>query len=48
MWPGAERGLNETEKEFVQLAKRVENEINKELMKIGSSANEIRALQRGR
>ena len=47
MWPGAERGLNETEKEFVRLARRVEDEINKELMKIGSSANEIRALQRG-
>lgn len=47
MWPGAERGLNETENEFVQLARRVEQEINRELMKIGSSANEIRALQRG-
>jgi hypothetical protein len=48
MWPGAERGLNETEHEFVRIARRVEDEINKELMKIGSSANEIRALQRGR
>lgn len=47
MWPGAERGLNETEQEFVKIARRVEDEINKELMKIGSSANEIRALQRG-
>jgi hypothetical protein len=46
MWPGAERGLNETENEFVDLAKRVEAEINKELAKIGSSANEIRARQR--
>jgi hypothetical protein len=48
MWPGAERGLNETEREFVEVAKRVEYEINKELMKIGSSANEIRSLQRRR
>lgn len=48
MWPGAERGLNETDKEFIALARRVEDEINKELMKIGSSANEIRAMQRGR
>ena len=46
MWPGAERGLNEQERDFIKLAKRVENEINQELMKIGSSANEIRALQR--
>jgi hypothetical protein len=46
MWPGAERGLNGQEQEFVKLARRVEDEINKELMKIGSSANEIRALQR--
>ena len=46
MWPGATRGLNDTEKEFVALARIVENEINKELMKIGSTANEIRALQR--
>ena len=46
MWPGAERGLNEQEREFIAVARRVEAEINKELMKIGSSANEIRALQR--
>jgi len=46
MWPGAERGLNEQEREFIKLAKRVEDEINRELMNIGSSANEIRALQR--
>jgi hypothetical protein len=48
MWPGATRGLNETEREFVALARKVENEINRELMKIGSSANEIRTLQRRR
>jgi hypothetical protein len=48
MWPGATRGLNETEKEFIQLARRVENEINLELMKIGSTANEIRTQMRRR
>lgn len=48
MWPGVERSLNGTEREFAKLAQTVELEINKELAKIGSTANEIRALQRGR
>lgn len=46
MWPGAERGLSGMEREFVNLAIEVEHEINKELMKIGSTANEIRARMR--
>ena len=47
MWPGAERGLTGLEQEFLNLAIDVEKEINRELMKIGSTANEIRAQQRG-
>lgn len=42
MWPGAERGLNGMEREFVALAARVEDELNRELAKIGTSAREVR------
>ena len=46
MWPGAEKGLSGMEREFLALAAEVEDEINKEVMKIGSTANEIRAKMR--
>ena len=46
MWPGAERGLTGMEREFMALAAEVEDEINKEVMKIGTTANEIRAKMR--
>lgn len=48
MWPGAERGLSGMESEFLNLAIEVEREINQELMKIGSTANEIRTQMRRR
>lgn len=46
MWPGTERGLTGMEREFVALAAAVEDEINREVMKIGTTANEIRAKMR--
>jgi len=46
MWPNAEGKLSETEREFLDLALEVEREINKELMKIGSNANEIATMMR--
>lgn len=47
MWPGAEKAMSPLEREFIDLALEVEREVNKELMKIGSTANEVRASMRG-
>jgi hypothetical protein len=48
MWKNADPIPNSMEREFLALVAEMEDEINKELMKIGSTANEIRALQRRR
>jgi hypothetical protein len=48
MWKNADPIPNTMEREFLDLIAEMEDEINKELMKIGSTANEIRALQRRR
>lgn len=42
VWPGGERGLNGIEREFQALAARVEDELNRELGKVGTSAREVR------
>ena len=48
MWKNADPIPNAMEREFLDLVAEMEDEVNKELMKIGSTANEIRALQRRR
>ena len=48
MWRSADPIPNSVEREFLALVAEMEDEVNKELMKIGSTANEIRALQRRR
>lgn len=48
MWRNTDPIPNSIEREFLALVAEMEDEINKELMKIGSTANEIRAMQRRR
>jgi len=48
MWRNTDPIPNAMEREFLDLIAEMEDEVNKELMKIGSTANEIRALQRRR
>jgi len=48
MWRNTDPIPNAMEREFLDLIAEMEDEVNKELMKIESTANEIRALQRRR
>lgn len=48
MWPGADKGLSAMDREFRALAARVEDELNRELGKIGTTARDVRNQMRYR
>ena len=48
MWPNGEEAIDDIAKEIIVLVQQVEREINQELSKIGSSANEVASMMRMR